>query len=281
MPAGKMYHRRHDHKKRPYKKRPYKKHTHHKKRYGVAQTNLKSRNLQAVIETKKYEKAQASSSFIVGTGDPAVRPSGGTIVIPPAWSDGLVQGVDCNEIVGCSVTDRYISMKIRVNFNTATGGIVLGTETRYIQGWCKHTCADHDFAIADLTYQIFRDKVGTMLVNNKLGTDWLQYGQRWRNIEVIQSGVVRPINKMKHAQPADVGIDIMVNPDWTKEFKWSPKKKMLLHKQKDFAVTKGLARFRSWIPFICFYNPAYANDELPVGEVPSFTGNSMVWYSDA
>lgn len=280
MPAGKMYHRHYPKRKYRKKRVAHKKHA-HKKRYHVAQGRLKSRNLQGVIETKKYEKNQVSTGFIVGSADPAVRPLGGTIVIPPAWSDGLVQGVDCNEIVGCSVTDRYISMKVRVNFNTATGGLFLGTETRYIQGWCKHTCADHDFDIANLTYQIYRDKVGTMLVNNKLGSDWLEYSQRWRNIEVIKSGYCRPITKMQQPQPVPMATGTLVSPDWTKEFKWSPKRKMLLHKQKDFAVTHEMTRFRSWIPFVIFYNPAFGSDELPAGEVPSFVVNSMVWYSDS
>lgn len=303
-----MYHRAHDHKKRFRKKRPAYKHKHHKKKYGVGQTRLKRRNLQGVVETKFLEGSvnrdpiiytdYTASSLPTGARAPATYiPDGAQLYLPTAWTVGVNQGVDCNEVVGCSLNDRFISLKMRMDFNieNTSPTTAYPARIRYIQGWCKHTMADWDFNTDALEHDDYEVKVGTMLVNNKLGKDFLEYGHTWRNIEVLKQGTIRVPDKMRNPQPISTPF---VSPPWTEEFKWSPKRKQLLHKQYDFGeFEKNLQRFRSWIPFVCIFSPSFVCPNInpavepPFGlpanyapvqaTMPVVTTTSKVWYADS
>lgn len=244
---------------------------------GGKRGGLKTRHLQPYVETKSLQRTDIENvqngTALNTSAATNVKPRATTILIPKAWSDGLAPGVGNSQVVGNSVYDRYLTMKIVLtNFNNTSQAY---NNIRCVQGWCKQPLQPTLDGV-DPTSTQYVTKVGRAMVVDDFGSEFLTFSKKWKHFVVTKSFIVQRRNQNTQVyNPAD---GFSFNPINMK-FDWTIKRKNLLLEDSDVG-SANLIRAHSWIPFVAFYSlslDGVGAEEDP----PKIAAISKLWYSDS
>ncbi len=246
---------------------------------GGKRGGLKTRHLQPYIETKSFE-SEVTEQTPLEVGDETPRnPAQTTIIVPDAWSMGLAQGFGQDQLVGNTCFDRYLNMKLRLSFiNVGSASADDGpiANIRCVQGWIKRPMLPTSGTSQGVNQSTFVELVGRAMLEDGWGSEFLKYSQKWRNIKVVKSFMVQPVNRQKAFNAHEAGGNDELMPI-NMTFNWDIKRKQLLV-QEDESPSKFI-RANSWIPFVAFYSKSLEAYEST--DVPEYQYVSKIWYSDS
>lgn len=242
--------------------------------------NLRRRNLQPYFETKFNEQGPTTLYMDVSNAIEDVKPQATTVIVPTAWSSGLVQGLGVSQLLGQDVFDRYLNMKMLINFadippqSTTAGPIA---NIRYVQGWCKRKQSASVLASSYATTD-YEAIVKKAMVDCNFGSNFLSYSEKWKDLKVIKTGYLRPKNINKNFNPTEqMGEELQSHEPMKMKFNWTLQRKTRLEPKHPLDGT--FLRANSWVPFIAFYSSTLHGQESD--EVPAITHVSKLWYTDS
>lgn len=245
---------------------------------GGNRGGLKKRHLTPYVESKAYETTKTSPVPLNTEAATLLLPAQTTLIIPPAWADGLKQGFAQNQFTGVSVFDRFLTMKLKMTFlNVGDADADNGpiNNIRCVQGWIKRKLLPTTAASTAVEAETFHTVAGRAMLEDGWGSEFLKFSEKWRNIKVIRSFMVKPVNRQKaFNEQVDAEHELMpINM----KFNWTIKRKQLL--SADIDTPPNFIRGDSWIPFVAFYSASLAYyDDATVPEVEHI---SKIWYTDS
>lgn len=249
---------------------------------GGKKGGLNNRHLQPYFESKSLQTPVSSAVYLNVADATATVPAQTTIIVPPAWANGLARGLADNQLIGRQVYDRYLTMKLELSFKdlvTHALGSSLApiSNLTVIQGWCMRKALPIESTGVALAPSLFGAIVGRAMIEDEFGSKFLSFSNKWRNIKVIKRFNVRPKNRQKMFNPIPSATDdqpVQALPVNLK-FDWTIKRKQFLTQGESTAFLRG----DSWIPFVAFYSSSLAGYEDD--QVPQYKELSKIWYTDA
>lgn len=188
----------------------------------------------------------------------AFDPAGGT---PHTAKTGFKRGLECDNIVGCWITEAYGSLfKYRISYNSLTlptqPAVLHGLNVKVVHGIYKNTGAKMG---APLTNQVaFHAHLWTELkkelYDSQFSSDHLEFKKPNRRIRVLKKYTLRPKNtQFKEIELSTAEVAICSPPSEGRfKFPKAPLKQKLEDVTTVAADGNNAVASSSWIPFTLF-----------------------------
>jgi hypothetical protein len=257
----------------------------YKKRKPVNRGNLKKANLQGLVETKTitYDTPDVTVLGPVAAAD-NLQQANTHVMIPRAWSRGLLQGFGKEALIGDSCFDRYLTCKTEWDFSNLSTQTANQLSNIYVlKGWCKQTMANATSA-PGYQHTLFKTMVNIAAEKDNMFGTYMDFKKPWRFFKIEEKFKLddKVKNKMKalgtYANPADNGVQDLKVPKVHHTFKWTIRRKQLLEQEHETAYH---LRVNSWVPFFCVYSDSLGVLQADGSDAPICSHISKLWFSDS